>query len=209
MFPIDTIMMSLAQSRPIFHAEADFQHAFAWELHKLLPDAQVRLELPVVAGGETMRVDIWATVAGRPVAIELKYKKRALDVMIGAERFLLRNDSAQDLGRYDFIKDIERIERIAAHIPQAEGYAVLLTNDSGYWREGTGLTIDNAFRLHEGRGLTGDLGWGSAAGKGTTAGREQILRLNRTYPLGWKNYSQVGTPPALFCCLMIHVPAEG
>jgi hypothetical protein len=52
MFPIDAIMTSLAQSRPVFHAEADFQHAFAWELHKELPSAQVRLELPVVAGGD-------------------------------------------------------------------------------------------------------------------------------------------------------------
>ena len=107
MFPIDAIMANLAQSRPIFHAEADFQHAFAWELHQQLPDARVRLELPVVAGGETMHVDIWAIVAGGPVAIELKYKKRALDVTIGAERFMLRNDGAQDLGRYDSIKDTE------------------------------------------------------------------------------------------------------
>ena len=57
---------------------------------------------------------------------------------------MLRNDGVQDLGRYDFIKDIERIERIAAHVPQAEGYALLLTNDSSYWRNGTGLTIDSA-----------------------------------------------------------------
>lgn len=121
MLPIDAIMTNLAQSRPVFHAEADFQHAFAWELHQQLPDAQVRLELPVEAGGETMHVDIWAMVAGRPVAIGLKYKKRALDVTVGAERFMLRNDGAQDLGRYDFTKDIERIERIAAHVPQAKG----------------------------------------------------------------------------------------
>lgn len=85
---------------------------------------------------------------------------------------------------------------------------MLLTNDSGYWRDGRGLTIDSAFRLHEGRALTGDLGWGSAAGKGTMASRDRILCLGRTYTLGWRDYSQVGTPAALFRCLIIHVTPE-
>jgi len=103
-----------------------------------------------------MHVDIWITSGGRSLAVKLKYKKRALETVIGNERFRLKNDGAQDLGRYDFIKDVERLARIAAHIPQVEGYAVLLTNDSGYWKEGA-TTVDAAFRLPEGRILTGEL----------------------------------------------------
>ena len=104
-----------------------------------------------------MHVDIWVKSGGRSLAVELKYKKRAFETVIGNERFKLKNDGAQDLGRYDFSKDVERFERIAAHIPQVEGCAVLLTNDNGYWKD-RATTVDAAFRLPEGRNLTGELG---------------------------------------------------
>lgn len=36
--------------RPVFHSEADFQYAFAWELQRTSPSVQIRLEtLPVRA----------------------------------------------------------------------------------------------------------------------------------------------------------------
>ena len=44
---IGEILSALAEQRPVFHSEADFQHAFAWEIHQQLPMASVRLELPV------------------------------------------------------------------------------------------------------------------------------------------------------------------
>jgi hypothetical protein len=202
--PIVTLMQTLAQSRPVFHSEADFQHAFAWELQKMFPHAQVRLELPVVAGGERMHVDIWVVIDGQPYAIELKYKKRALDATVGSERFLLKNDGAQDLGRYDFIKDIVRLERISAHMPQVEGYAIILTNDSGYWTGSAG-TIDAAFRLPDGRTLNGALSWGLAASKGTTATREQALNLGGSHRILWNDYAQLAAPPTLLRWLGIHV----
>jgi predicted ATPase len=32
----------LAEKRPIFFSEADFQHALGWQLHLLDPDANIR-----------------------------------------------------------------------------------------------------------------------------------------------------------------------
>jgi len=37
---IEETMAALALVRPLFHSEADFQHAFAWQLHSAHPDAR-------------------------------------------------------------------------------------------------------------------------------------------------------------------------
>ena len=69
----------------------------------------------------------------------------------------LAKPKSQDLGRYDFIKDIERIENIVTdRAPHATGYAILLTNYPSYWtRFLNDNTVDVKFRLHEGSNLHG------------------------------------------------------
>ena len=52
---------NLAKYRKIFHSEADFQHALAWQIHKEMPDCKIRLEFkpnPRV----NMSVDIWTWI---------------------------------------------------------------------------------------------------------------------------------------------------
>jgi hypothetical protein len=44
MFNFAAILGALALKRPIFHSEADFQHAVAWEIHSRRPELSVRLE---------------------------------------------------------------------------------------------------------------------------------------------------------------------
>ena len=44
MLDIHGLMSKLRKRRPIFHSEADFQHALAWEIHLANPSHQVRLE---------------------------------------------------------------------------------------------------------------------------------------------------------------------
>jgi hypothetical protein len=178
----------------MLHSEADFQHAIAWELHKLLPRASLRLERPVEVSHPTKRlhVDIWIEQDGHIIAIELKYKTRALQARIGSEHFALRSQSAQDLGRYDFIKDIGRVEDIVTdRAPQASGYAILLTNDPSYWTQSRNPdTADARFRLHEGNSLHGDLEWVPSASEGTRRGREDLLQLRKPYALWWEDYSR-------------------
>ena len=79
MLDIANLMLGLSKSRPIFHSEADFQHAFAWQIHERLPDCQVRLEYnPLPAQKKRMYLDIW--VQSLKVAIKLKYPTRKLDL---------------------------------------------------------------------------------------------------------------------------------
>jgi hypothetical protein len=79
--------------------------------------------------GKPFHVDIWVEQNGEVLAIELKYKTKALQTSERGEEFVLQNHSAQDIARYDFIKDVWRVETIVANYTHASGYAILLTND--------------------------------------------------------------------------------
>ena len=118
MIDLANSLRALATDRPLFHSEADFQHALAWQIHQQLPAAAIRLELPVAVEDDRFHVDIWVVQGGYSLAIELKYKVRALTLHLGQEKYELKSQSAQDLGRYDFVKDICRLEQIVVIGPK-------------------------------------------------------------------------------------------
>jgi hypothetical protein len=78
-----------------------------------------------------MFLDLAITVAGHRAAIELKYPVRAVTATVNGEQFKLRDQSAQDLGRYDILKDTARLELVVARAADV-GYAVVLSNDPLY-----------------------------------------------------------------------------
>lgn len=203
---IDDCLRSLARTRPLFHSEADFQHALAWELHTVLPDASIRLEFRADPNAK-IYVDLWVNERGERIAIELKYKTRSLTASVGGESFNLLNQSAQDIGRYDFLKDVQRIERLVEAGLASEGYAVFLSNDRGYWRKGRSNTVDAAFRIDEGQSMSGTLAWASQASAGTMDSREEPLELRQSHFLRWEDYSRVSDGiSGAFRYLVVHVP---
>lgn len=186
---VETLRL-LAELRPMFHLEADFQHAIAWQIHEQHPDLRVRLEYRPSAVDRKMYVDIWLERDGAFCAIELKYKTRRFSATVEGETFDLLDQSAQDIARYDFCKDISRVEMLAKEYPGLIGFAVFLTNDHGYWQDRNhGGTVDAAFRMHQGAELAGELSWDKRASVGTTKGRTAPISLMGSYPLGWMNYS--------------------
>lgn len=188
------VLTSLAENRSVFHSEADFQHAFAWEIQHAAPDCDIRLEYRFPDPHKRIYLDIWVRDAKSALAIELKYKTRGLRTTVGEEVYELLDQSAQDIGRYDFLKDVQRLEQVAAGRSGSAGYAILLTNDSSYWAfPRDGGSVDAAFRLHEGRVLTGKLGWDVKAAPGTTRTREEPIVLRASYELRWRDYSDLGT----------------
>lgn len=191
MVDIVAAMERLAGQRKIFHSEADFQHALAWEIHCSQHEGTIRLEYPRSHSGRQMHIDIWISERNSHVPIEVKFKTRGLKTRIDSESFDLKNQSAQDIGRYDFVKDIERIEQVIGKKQNSVGYAILLTNDSAYWKSPRKRNpVDACFRIHEGRVLAGTLRWRGASA-GTTTGRESEISLTGQYRVAWKNYSQV------------------
>lgn len=204
-FDISAFMSALASARVLFHSEADFQHAFAWQLHEWLPEARVRLELPTEINGQRAAIDIWVQTGHHSLAIELKYLKARLDVLYAGERFELKNQGAQDTSRYDVIKDIWRLKQLCGERAHASGLAVMLTNDPSFWRPGRGGSMDDCFRLHEGRLLEGVCAWAAHTGAGTIRGREAALHLTGTYRLQWRLYSDLRVPNGQFRYLAVQV----
>lgn len=185
---IHSIMQGLAKTRPIFHSEANFQFALAWRIKELMPDCEVRLEFkPFPDKG--MYLDIWLPTIG--MMLELKYLRRSIDTVYSEERFILKDGTALDADRYDFLKDIERLERVASDYgPVRQGIAVLLANEHLHWepRKGWQSTIDAAFRIHEGQQMTGKLNWAEQASAGSKKGRERPISLTGSYTMRWQDY---------------------
>lgn len=198
----------LSTTRPVFHSEADFQHALAWEIHERWPESSIRLEFKPPHLGSAIYLDIWATIGQSILAIELKYKTRGGHLEVAEEQFDLLNQGAQPLARYDFLKDVERLERVVEGRPDITGWAILLTNDSMYWNPPKGgQTGDASFRIHEGATIGGELRWGEEYAASTIRKREAVLNVRGAYPALWQDYSVVTGPPhTRFRHLTVKIP---
>jgi len=191
MFDLIEILSQLQEKRPFFHSEADFQHSLAWQIHEQFPMYSLRLEYPL-RPGQPEHLDILVFNQDEALAIELKYKTALLFSVVNRELYSLKNHSAQDCGRYDFMADIERLEQFVQEHGKATGCSIFLTNDSSYWNSPRdGNCVDAKFRVHEGRALSGVLSWHSSASKGTTRGREKPLSIKGTYNCHWQDYSEI------------------
>ena len=190
MIDINGLISGLSSIRQIFHSEADFQHALAWRIHEAMPDCRVRLEYPLANEDKRIYLDIWLPDKG--IAIELKYHTKRLELDWDGEPFALREQSAHDILRYDFLKDLQRLERLVAEWNACKaGFAVLLTNNPLLWdkersRQGN---VDSAFHLYDGRRIAGELAWSNRARAGTTKNRELPINLKGLYNLLWQDYS--------------------
>lgn len=146
-----------------------------------------------------MYMDLWLPEAH--LAIELKYGTRklvdcdapALDLRPQSESFSLR-DGAADMTRYDFLKDVERLEWVVARRREdTRGIAVLLTNDPLYWEVSKKRNAkDSEFHLHEGRELCRrpeGMDWAESTSEGTRKGKDVPIVLNGSYhSLEWTSY---------------------
>lgn len=190
MLDIHDLMRSLSASRPVFHSERDFQLAFAWGIHEMIPNCAVRLEYKPFAS-EALYLDIWLPTLG--TAIELKYKTRQLWLESNQEKYFLEDQGAQNLSRYDFLVDVHRLERTVEERESAKrGFAVMLTNDRSYWdppRHGGNETDDAAFRIHEGREFFGKLEWSHSERLRAKRTRKNPIVLSDSYHLHWYDYS--------------------
>jgi hypothetical protein len=139
-------------------------------------------------------VDVSIRDSDQTNAILLRYKTDAFSGVVDGESVSLATQAAQDHGRYDFLKDIEKLEQLTHRPASTVGYGILLTNDHLYWEESERSDTNDAdFRIHEGRQITGTLQWGPAAGRGSVKNREEPITLRDTYAMDWEEYSSPGT----------------
>ena len=187
---LSKIICNFGKEERIFQSEAQFQFDLAWKLREKF-NCKVKLEeLTVVLTMENdtnanekkdsktktkikkIYTDIVLEKDDYRVAIELKYKTSTLQ---NAQKALfLLNHGAVDLGRYDYLWDVNRIEFLLGKDKSRfikdgdtmkepnerelfnKGFAILLTNEKKYWTiapekinilQKTHITIDNDFKI--------------------------------------------------------------
>ena len=204
---IERILKKLSKDRPIFHSEADFQHALAITFAKEYPTYDIRLEKRIESGEEKLRnyVDLIIISDNEEIFIELKYKTKRIKEVLNfkGEEFLLLNQGAQDLGMYSFVKDISDLEKIKSNKSKIKkAFTIFLTNDSYYWKRRKKQAIFDQFYIFEENSLNAGelrlhptektkklkLRWENMGGKN----KEGLLILKHNYgPFKWKEYSTI------------------
>ena len=197
---IEKCMKALSKKRPVFYSESDFKFSLAQEIRDLYPKSQVILELPYeseLPGEESKRrhLDILVNLGTQEIPIELKYKTGHL-LCPGPDGAVheLKNHSAVDLGRYDCLKDVRRIECLSGKLSGfSKGYAVCLTNEPAYWKVPGKKVVANdaAFRIHEGATAKGRMRWQDETKPSVTKDRKDKIELKGAYPITWQTYSEV------------------
>lgn len=186
-------LQQLMEKRSLFHSEADFQFALAWEIQSVYPEAKVRLEYCPTKINSSIHIDILVVLNNEWFPIELKYKTLETSIQIEGENYQLKLHGAQDQGRYDYLADVSRIEYLSHLMPRYEkGYAIMLSNDPSYWKENNRKnTVYNAFKLSDGAEKNGIMEWAPHTGASTKKGREKPIDLNGSYIMDWKQYSKL------------------
>lgn len=160
---IENAFKSLMKKRSFFVSEADFQHSLAIELRDKFNGEKdaVYLEYPIKQGEKSAYIDIVLVHNQEMYPIELKYKTKktnCTDTLPNTNQKacdLLKTHSAQDLGAYDFLYDVYRIEEANMNA----GVAIMLTNDPWYWERGKGKSICDDFRIYQDREISENLDW--------------------------------------------------
>jgi hypothetical protein len=159
------------------------------------------------AGPRSIYHDLLVESRRQRCAIELKYKTAAMTAEVHDELFWLSHHGAPDFGRYDFLKDVMRLERYIASARNSIGYAIMLTNDTSYWSEAGPTTTAAEFSIHHEREIPSDVEMRWAAHTGFAGGREQPVLLRSCYTCSWANYSTVAGHRFRYLLLKVAQPA--
>ena len=218
---LERIMSELGAVPRIFNSEAQFQFELAWKIKEEF-DCEVKLEelsrtsQSVNSKGSIITkkdyTDIIIEDDRQRIALELKYKTATPDNIHIPGNILLMNHGAADLGAYDFLWDVHRIQILTGNEDEGEvrmpcnrGYAIILTNDSHYWNtdsnnKTTNHGINRDFLIgdsaeggaflqkgkHNWYKKDGTIGLSKALEKDTS--RQNSILIANDYPYKWKEY---------------------
>jgi len=193
----------------IFDSEDDFKFSLAWLIkEKYGEHAEVRLERRMSDNNGPKgnkvneRIDIFIELQNgdskKRTGIELKYYTSALECK--GKGVNLASQGAENLKRYDALRDIERLEKFKNEGKIDEGFAIWLTNDKGYWdcakrsEEVEGKKSEKPdyynFRICEGRTINGDtLDWKNSKGDESKGKRKYPIKIIGKYTIHWDEYN--------------------
>ena len=165
---INNIMEEIKDHKIIYQNEEQFQFDLAWRINKRIDETsniQVLLECFSMTDkkmdNKNSRKKFFTDIIlsdekGCFIPIELKYKKQGITTKVGKnkQKVVIGNDGAADLGKFDYLWDIHRIEQLKQK-PKENieiedgrlkcfvcGYAIMITNDNSYWEIKEGSCAD-------------------------------------------------------------------
>ena len=222
----DIIRFLTKENQNLFFNERDLQMHLALYLQKLnkYDDVEVEYYVPVFDTNKNkilqgydwdseVKLDIVVVKNNEFLPVEIKYKTKRTTKSFIFKRFnkeipnvnILKNQSAQDLGCYDFWKDVRRIEVIKGQYEETVkcGIALFLTNDSYYW--GGRIKENSAcynFRLSE-NNKTLKKEWNNDVKSKLT---HLDFKLERAYNSKWINIKDFqDCPKEEFKCYLVKV----
>ncbi|GGA80215.1 hypothetical protein [Ornithinibacillus halotolerans] len=178
---------TFANKRLIPSSQFDFRDKLASELRTSGYSVEINKWF------EEDRVALFASKGNEKIAIELRYKTALLRTIYKDNRIYLSDQRAQDVSRYDYLRDLSKMEEVVKQNPEVKGFTILLTNDHLYWSPPKKENpVDEAFRIHDGATISGTLTWREEASFGTTLGREEPITFSNTYQMKWQPYVELG-----------------
>ena len=156
----------LQNNEELLFNERDFQMHLATWLRKsdnAYDDVDVEYyvpnkELDNYIWESELRLDIVVKKDDEYCPVELKYKTKKVerkitrfDEMLSDDVVVMKNQGAQDLGMYDFWKDVRRVELVRNRFARVKGgLAVFLTNDEAYTKAGRPTSNNNMLTMENG-----------------------------------------------------------
>ena len=168
---IDVVRMDVKQfldtNEELLFNERDFQMHLATFLRRTnhYDDVDVEYYVPVSEldgyneiWDTELRMDVLVSKDNEFLPIELKYKTKTVRKRmlrfgepVSEEIVVMKNQGAQDLGKYDFWKDVRRIEIVRKRFKAIKsGLAVFVTNDQAYLKAGKETSNHIQFSMTEG-----------------------------------------------------------
>ena len=161
------IFAFLESNEELFFNERDFQMHLATWLRKSANDYDdvdveyyvPKSELPNYVWDSELRLDIVVKKDGEYCPVELKYKTKKVerqisrfDEILDDKVVVMKNQGAQDLGMYDFWKDVRRIELVRNRFAKVKGgLAIFVTNDALYTKASRPESNNYLLNMNEGK----------------------------------------------------------
>lgn len=194
-------MKTLSDKRPIFHSEADFQFSLGWELKRLNNDFQIIMERPFQFEDKSKKhpkieLDLLIENGLEKYGIELKYVTKELETEIDKVKYKLKDHMATNLRRYDFYKDISRLEYLKINGEIDMGYAIFLTNVNSYYqKQASGMAKE--FNFADGCKIIpkDEYYWiGEKINeKSIGSSRNKNIKIEQQYDCCWREYPENGS----------------
>ena len=161
------IFTFLESNEELLFNERDFQMHLATWLRKSANDYDdvdveyyvPKIELPNYVWDSELRLDIVVKKDGEYCPVELKYKTKKVerqisrfDEILDDKVVVMKNQGAQDLGMYDFWKDVRRIELVRNRFAKVKGgLAIFVTNDALYTKASRPESNNYLLNMNEGK----------------------------------------------------------